>query len=139
MSYELFFLLPFSYCFKRILLVETKFQISWTGLKVPFWQFSNFSKMVLFNPCMTFEFFFCQKHFFEELRKWKWEKIFIVRPRVRQIKDLFRKKYKKEIFLKALRRIEKFLLFYVQKSNTWKSKLEAASLFDIYNPSQAVL
>ena len=87
---------------------------------------------------MKLEIFSGQKRFLRIMKMAK-EKMSMTCPRVRQIKDLFRKKYKKEIFLKALRRIEKFLLFYVQKSNTWKSKLEAASLFDIYNPSQAVL
>jgi hypothetical protein len=43
------------------------FQISYTGLKVPFWQFFNFSKMALLNPCMKFDFVFGQKHSFEAL------------------------------------------------------------------------
>jgi hypothetical protein len=36
-------------------------------LKVPFWQFFNFSKMALLNPCMKFEKKFSQKHSFEAL------------------------------------------------------------------------
>ena len=47
------------------------FWISCPGSKVPFWQFFNFAKMALLNPCMIFEIFFCQKHSFEAL--WKWQ------------------------------------------------------------------
>ena len=43
-------------------------------------------------------FFFAQKHHFEAIQKWQWENIFITCPRVCQIQDLFRKKYKKGIF-----------------------------------------
>jgi hypothetical protein len=37
------------------------------GSKVPFWQFFNFAKMALLNPCMKIENFFGQKHSFEAL------------------------------------------------------------------------
>jgi hypothetical protein len=39
-------------------------QISCTSSKVPFWQFFNFSKIALLNPCMKFE-MFSQKQSFE--------------------------------------------------------------------------
>ena len=66
--------------------------------QVPFWQFFNYAKVALLNPCMKFENFFDQKHSFEVLWKWQLEKIFITCPRVCQIQDLCRKKYKKGIF-----------------------------------------
>ena len=34
---------------------QKKFQISSTGLKVPFWQFFNFAKAALLNPCIKFD------------------------------------------------------------------------------------
>ena len=39
------------------MLLVKKIQISCTGSKVPFWQFFNFAKVALLNPCMKFEFF----------------------------------------------------------------------------------
>ena len=50
------------------------------------------------NPCMKFKKILGQKHSFEALWKWQQEKIFTTCPRVRQIQDLCRKKYKKGIF-----------------------------------------
>jgi hypothetical protein len=38
-----------------------------TGLKVPFWQYFNFAKVALMNPCMKFEKKFGQKHSFDAL------------------------------------------------------------------------
>ena len=75
-----------------------KFQISCMGLKVPFWQFFNFFKMALLNPCMKFEKILGQKHSFEALWKWQLIFFFVTCPRVRQIQDLCMKKYKKGIF-----------------------------------------
>ena len=76
--------------------------------KLPKWHFwtwawnskknLNFAKMALLNLGMTFENFFGQNHSFEALWKWQQEKIFTTCPRVRQIQDLCRKKYKKGIF-----------------------------------------
>ena len=43
------------------------FQISCMGSKVPFWQFFNFPKMALLNPCMKFEKISGLKHSFEAL------------------------------------------------------------------------
>ena len=77
---------------------QKKFQISYTGSKVPFWKNWKIAKMALLNRCMKFKFFFDQKYSFEALWKCQWEKIFITCPRVRQIQDLCRKKYKKGIF-----------------------------------------
>ena len=77
---------------------QKKIRISCTGSKVPFWQFFIFSEMALLNRYMKFEIFFGQKYSFEALWKCHLEKIFITCPRVRQIQDLCRKKYKKGIF-----------------------------------------
>ena len=54
--------------------------------------------MALLNPCMKFKKFFGQKHSFEALWKWRQENFFVTCPRVCQIQDLCRKKYKKGIF-----------------------------------------
>ena len=52
----------------------------------------------LLNLCLKFKKNFGQKHSFEELWKWQQEKMFTSCPRVCQIQDLGRKKYKKGIF-----------------------------------------
>ena len=75
-----------------------KIQISCMGSKAPFWRNWKIAKMALLNPCMKFDFFFGQNHSSEALRKWQFEKIFITWPRVQQIQDLCRQKYKKGIF-----------------------------------------
>ena len=69
------------------------FWISCMGSKVPFW--NNW------NPWMKFEKKFGQKHSLEALRKWQYKKISMTCPRVCQIQDLCRKKYKKGIFYKS--------------------------------------
>jgi hypothetical protein len=43
---------------------QKDFQISCKGSKVPFWQFFNFSKMALLNPCMKFEIFLAESECF---------------------------------------------------------------------------
>ena len=63
-----------------------------------FWQNWKIAKMALLNLSVKFKNFFGQKHSFEALWKWQQEKIFTTCPRVRQIQDLCRKKYKKGIF-----------------------------------------
>jgi hypothetical protein len=72
---------------------QKKIQISCTGSKVPFWQFFNFSKIALLNPCMKFEFFLAKgillKHYENGKKNIK---------NMSQIQDLCRKKYKKGIF-----------------------------------------
>ena len=50
---------------------QNNFWISYTGSKVPLWQFFNFAKMALLNPCMKFKNFFGQKYSFDAL--WKWQ------------------------------------------------------------------
>ena len=50
-----------------MLLAEKKKRISCKGSKVPFWQFFNFAKMALLNPCMKFKKISGQKHSFEAL------------------------------------------------------------------------
>jgi hypothetical protein len=77
---------------------QKKFRISCTSSKVPFWKNWKIAKMALLNRCMKFKIFFDQKYSFEALRKYHLEKIFITCPRVRQIQDLCRKKYKMGIF-----------------------------------------
>ena len=94
----IFFLVAIFIMLQKNAFGQKKFWISCTGSKVPFWQFFNFSKMALLNRCMKFEIFFDQKFSFEALWKCHLEKIFITCPRVRQIQDLCRKKYKKGIF-----------------------------------------
>ena len=56
-------------------------------------------------------------------------KILITCPRVRQIQDLCRKKYKKGFSKKGLAKIEFFLLFYVPMNlaKAWNAELRAAS------------
>ena len=47
---------------------QTKFWISCTGSKVPFWQNGKIAKMALLNPCMKFKFFW-PKDFFWGISK----------------------------------------------------------------------
>ena len=52
----IFFLIAIFIMLQKNAFGQKKFQISCTGSKVPFWQFFNFSKMALLNPCMKFDF-----------------------------------------------------------------------------------
>ena len=54
--------------------------------------------MALLNPCMKFKNYFGKKTSFEALWRWHLLKISLICPRVCQIQDLCRKKYKKGIF-----------------------------------------
>ena len=56
------------------------------------------AKMAVLNLGMKFKKNFDQKHCFKALWKWQEEIFFTTCPRVRQIQDLCRKKYKKGIF-----------------------------------------
>ena len=85
------------------------FSISCAGSKVPFWQFFHSAKMELWNPCMKFKFFFCQKTSFEALSKCHLQKIFITFSRVRQIQNLGQSKYKLRLFSKRTHGISKIL------------------------------
>ena len=60
--------------------------------------FVNFSFLPKWHFCMKFKKNFGQKHSFEALWKWWYKFFFVTCPRVCQIQDLCRKKYKKGIF-----------------------------------------
>ena len=75
--------------------------------------FGNFSilfaKMALLNPSMKYKSYFGQKTSFEGLWKCHILKISITCPRVRQIQDLGKSKYKLRIFSKRTHNISKIL------------------------------
>ena len=73
-------------------------QLDKPGRHKPNWQKWKIAKMALLNLCIKSEIFFGHKRSFQALWKWQWEKISIKCPRVSQIQDLRRKKYKKGIF-----------------------------------------
>ena len=60
--------------------------------------FGKIAKMALLNPCMKFEIFLAKSILLKHYENGNKKKTFIKCPRVRQIKDLCRKKYKKVIF-----------------------------------------
>ena len=63
----IFFLIGIFIMLQKNTFCEKKFQISCTGLKVPFWKNWKIAKMALLNRWMKFEFFFYQKYSFEAL------------------------------------------------------------------------
>ena len=78
---------------------------------------------------------FGQKSFFEALWNCHFLKISITCPRVRQIQDLGRSKYKLRISSKGLATFQKFFSIWVSMNTqqAWKAKLEGALSFDIHN------
>jgi hypothetical protein len=90
---------------------QKKIQISCTGWKVPFWQFLDFSKMALLDPCMKFEIFLAKsillKHY-ENGKKKKYPKLVPGSPKSRIYAG---KSTKRGFTKKAITRIEFFCLF----------------------------
>jgi hypothetical protein len=74
----IFFLLAIFIMLQKKAFGQKKIQISCTGSKVPFWQFLDFSKMALLDPCMKFEIFLAKsillKHY-ENGKKKKYPKL----------------------------------------------------------------
>ena len=77
---------------------QKNFWISCTGSKLPLWQFFIFAKMALLNPCMKLNFFFAKSILLKHNENANKNFFYVSWPRVRQIQDLCRKKYKKVIF-----------------------------------------